>query len=130
MRGENMLVILFRSKLTADAGQDYGAMSDELHALVRENPGFVDVRHYTADDGERLTVAWFKDKDSLRQWRTLPRHREAQSAGRQKWYEYYKMEVATVERVSEFERTPHAHDTEGDEDQARGPRPVGIDSPA
>jgi heme-degrading monooxygenase HmoA len=103
-----MLVILFRSKLTPEAGQDYSAMSEEMHRLVRDNPGFVDVKHYTADDGERLTVAWFQDKESLRAWRELPQHREAQRTGRQKWYEYYKMDVATIERTTEFERKTHA----------------------
>jgi heme-degrading monooxygenase HmoA len=102
-----MLVILFRSKLTPEAGEDYNGMSDELHSLIRENPGFIDVRHYKAEDGERLTVVWFKDKESLREWRQLARHREAQNTGREKWYEYYKMDVATIERVSNFER---AHD--------------------
>jgi heme-degrading monooxygenase HmoA len=102
-----MLVILFRSKLTPEAGEDYNAMSEELHLLVRDNPGFADVKHYKAEDGERLTVVWFKDKESLREWRQLPRHREAQSTGRKKWYEYYKMEVATIDRVTSFER---AHD--------------------
>jgi heme-degrading monooxygenase HmoA len=103
-----MLVVLFRSKLTPEAGQDYGAMSDEMHRLVRENPGFVDVKHYTAEDGERLTVAWFQDKESLRAWRELPRHREAQRTGRQKWYEYYKMDVATIERTTAFEKRSDA----------------------
>jgi heme-degrading monooxygenase HmoA len=102
-----MLVILFRSKLTPEAGEDYNAMSEEMHLLVRDNPGFVDVKHYKAEDGERLTVVWFKDKESLREWRQLPRHREAQNTGRKKWYEYYKMEVATIDRVTSFER---AHD--------------------
>ena len=99
-----MLVILFRSKLTSDAGQDYSDMNAELESLVRQQPGFVDVKSFKAEDGERLTLVWWKDKESLRQWRDLPRHRVAQATGRQKWYEYYKMEVATVERTSEFER--------------------------
>jgi heme-degrading monooxygenase HmoA len=137
-----MLVILFRSKLTPEAGEDYNATSDEMHSLVRENPGFVDVKHYKSDDGERLTMVWFKDKESLRAWRELPQHREAQRTGRQKWYEYYKMEVATIERVTGFERKERLENEEGfarkeesrpgddSNDQARGARPWGIDSPA
>jgi heme-degrading monooxygenase HmoA len=100
----NMLVILFRSKLASAAGKDYDAMNDELEALVRQQPGFVAVKSFKAEDGERLTVVWWKDKESLRKWRDLPRHRVAQATGRQKWYEYYKMEVATIERTSEFEK--------------------------
>ncbi len=99
-----MLVILFRSKLTDLAKEDYNVMNDEMETLVRQNPGFIDVKSYKSEDGERLTVVWWRDEDSLREWRQLMRHREAQNTGRQKWYEYYKMEVARIERTSNFER--------------------------
>lgn len=99
-----MLVILFRSKLTSLAGADYDSMNTEMQSLVRQNPGFIDVKSYRSDDGERLTVVWWRDEDSLRQWRDDVRHRLAQDTGRKKWYEYYKMEVAKVERQTCFER--------------------------
>ncbi len=97
-------IILFRSKLTDQAGEDYQAMNEELAALVRENPGFVDVKSYTAQDGERLTVVWWRDEKSLADWRNLMRHREAQNTGRAKWYQYYKIEVASITRSKSFER--------------------------
>src|SRR3954452_14812866 len=103
-----MIVILFRSRLTAAAGADYAAMDAELAQLVRDQPGFVDVKSFTAADGERLTLVWWKDRETLQQWRNLPRHREAQQTGRAKWYEYYKMEVAEVFRTSDFEREKSA----------------------
>jgi heme-degrading monooxygenase HmoA len=98
------LVILFRSKLTEQAGEDYQAMNAEMQTLVRQNPGFVDVKSYTAADGERLTVVWWRDEESLAEWRNLMRHREAQNIGRQKWYEYYEVEVATLVRSRSFVR--------------------------
>jgi heme-degrading monooxygenase HmoA len=98
------LVILFRSKLTAQAGEDYQAMNAEMETLVRQNPGFVDVKSYTAADGERLTVVWWRDEESLAEWRNLMRHREAQNTGRQKWYEYYEMDVAIITRSRSFVR--------------------------
>jgi len=79
-------------------------MNTEMQSLVRQNPGFIDVKSYKSDDGERLTVVWWRDEESLRQWRDDVRHRLAQDTGRQKWYEYYKMEVAKVERQTCFER--------------------------
>jgi len=103
-----MIVILFRSRLTAAAGPDYAAMDAELDRLVRAQPGFVDVKSFTAADGERLTLVWWKDRETLLQWRNLPRHREAQQTGRAKWYEYYKMEVAEVFRASDFAREESA----------------------
>jgi heme-degrading monooxygenase HmoA len=99
-----VIVILFRSKLTAAAGEDYAQWSAEMDSLIRENPGFVAVKSFRADDGERLTVVWFSDADSLRAWATHPRHLEAQRLGRTKWYEYYNMDVADITRTSEFTR--------------------------
>jgi len=71
---------------------------------VRQNPGFIDVKSYTAADGERLTVVWWRDEESLAEWRNLMRHREAQNTGRQKWYEYYNVDVATITRSRSFVR--------------------------
>lgn len=100
-----VLIITFRSRLTDQAGEDYQATNTEMEALVRQNPGFIDVKSYKSDDGERLTLVWWNDEESLREWREQVRHRAAQSTGRQKWYQYYKMEVAKVIRESSFQRS-------------------------
>ncbi|MCI0355975.1 MAG: antibiotic biosynthesis monooxygenase [Acidobacteria bacterium] len=100
------LVILFFSLLTGQAGEDYYRMDEELSQLVKDAPGFVGVKSFQAEDGERLTVVWWKDAETLRQWRELPRHRVAQNSGRERWYQYYRMEVARIERRSSFDREP------------------------
>ena len=99
-----MIVILFRSKLTAEAGQDYADRDAELSEAVKSQPGFIAVKSFKADDGERLTVVWWKDRETLEQWRTHARHVETKQLGRAKWYEYYRMEVAEVYRESVFAR--------------------------
>jgi ribosomal protein S18 acetylase RimI-like enzyme/heme-degrading monooxygenase HmoA len=99
-----MLLILFRSKLPDQAGADYAALDAELESLVKENPGFIRAKSYAAQDGERLTVVWWRDEESLHQWRNLARHGEAQRTGQQRWYRHYEMEVATVMRSISFER--------------------------
>ena len=99
-----MMVILFRSKLTDSAGDDYAQMADDMDAHARTFPGFVDVKSFKAEDGERLTVVWWQDEDTLKAWASDARHRIAQSTGRQRWYEYYKMDVAEIVRVRNFER--------------------------
>ena len=98
-----MLVVLFRSKLV-DAPVGYAEMAQEMLALAKTMPGFIDVKAFTADDGERLTLVWWQDEDTLRAWRTNARHLVAQKAGRERWYEYYKIEVAEVKRAREFTR--------------------------
>ncbi|HTL44391.1 MAG TPA: hypothetical protein VL262_08615, partial [Vicinamibacterales bacterium] len=57
-----------------------------------------------AEDGERLTVVWWQDEETLRAWRLHARHLVAQRLGRERWYEYYKIEVAEVIRAKDFTR--------------------------
>jgi heme-degrading monooxygenase HmoA len=110
-----MVVIAFRSKLTSVAGDDYGKMAQEMDAHARTFPGFIDVKAFKAEDGERLTMVWWQDEETLRAWASDLRHREAQKLGRDKWYEYYKIEVAQIIRSKTFERkgeSAAAHHTE------------------
>lgn len=99
-----MIVILFRSRLTSAAGDDYAAMSEKMLSLARTAPGFVEMRSYKAEDGERMTVVWWEDHETLKAWREDLRHRAAQDRGRERWYEHYTMEVADVVRESRFAR--------------------------
>ena len=98
-----MLVVLFRSKLV-DAPDGYAEMAQEMLELAKSMPGFIDVKAFKADDGERLTLVWWQDEDTLHGWRTNARHLVAQKAGRERWYEYYTLEVAEVVRSKRFTR--------------------------
>jgi len=101
-----MVIVLFRSKLTAAAGDDYAAMADEMLARAKGMTGFVDFKSFTADDGERLSVIWWESQDTLRGWADDARHIIAQRLGREKWYEYFRLEVAEVARSYGFDRKP------------------------
>jgi len=96
-----MIVVLFRSKLV-NVPDGYDAMAAEMEALARTMPGFVDVKAFKAEDGERLTVVWWENEETLKGWRENLRHRMAQRLGRERWYEYYKIEVAEVVRKNTF----------------------------
>ncbi len=98
-----MLVVLFRSKLVPEP-EGYAEMAQEMLATAKSMPGFVDVKAFKADDGERLTLVWWQDEDTLRAWRTHARHLVAQQAGRERWYECYSLDVAEVIRSKQFTR--------------------------
>jgi heme-degrading monooxygenase HmoA len=98
-----MLIVLFRSKLV-DTPEGYAEKAQEMLDLARTMPGFIDVKAFKAEDGERLTMVWWENEETLAQWRNETRHREAQRAGRERWYEHYTVEVAEVIRSSRFTR--------------------------
>jgi heme-degrading monooxygenase HmoA len=56
----SMIVTLFRSRLTSQAGDDYIAMSAEMLDRAKSYPGFVAMKSFKAEDGERLTVVWWE----------------------------------------------------------------------
>src|SRR5688572_7940210 len=93
-----MMLILFRSRLRPDAGPGYSDMAEEMLASARQMPGFVDFRHYTSEDGERLSAVWWENEQTLTAWREHERHRVAQRLGREQWYSEYHIEVAEIVR--------------------------------
>ncbi|MFI1825456.1 antibiotic biosynthesis monooxygenase family protein [Streptomyces sp. NPDC020412] len=97
-----MFVILFTSRLSDDAGEEYYATEDRMRERVRAlaGPDLMEVKHYTGEDGERLAVVFWKNAETLEQWRADPEHREAQQMGRDKWYSSYDLTVAEVVRTS------------------------------
>jgi heme-degrading monooxygenase HmoA len=99
-----MVVVLFRSKLTAEAGDDYAAMAAEMVERARSMAGFVDFKSFQADDGERLSVIHWESQESMRAWSTDLRHIVARRLGREKWYESFSVEVAEVARSYRFDR--------------------------
>ncbi|HYB93854.1 MAG TPA: antibiotic biosynthesis monooxygenase [Vicinamibacterales bacterium] len=99
-----MMLIIFRSRLTDAAGDDYQNMSAAIKAHAETFPGFVDIKSYQADDGERLTVVRWGDAATLQAWAEDTKHVAAKNLGRAKWYEYYNLEVAEIVRASNFQR--------------------------
>jgi heme-degrading monooxygenase HmoA len=73
-------------------------------STAKTMPGFVDFKSYKADDGERISVVWWRDKETMAAWKAHPRHQIAQRAGRAKWYQTFTIEVAEVVRSGAFER--------------------------
>ncbi len=99
-----MVIVLFRSRLTAEAGDDYTAMADEMLARARSMRGFIDFKSFKAADGERLSVIHWESQETMRVWSDDLRHMVAQRLGRERWYDSFHVEVADIVRSYAFER--------------------------
>jgi len=99
------ILTVFRSRLRSDIhpGAEYGPMAADMEAAARAMPGFVDVRGYTAPDGERVTVVVFESKATHDAWRDQFEHRRAQRAGRERFYAEYQLQVCEVLYERRFE---------------------------
>ena len=99
-----MMVIVFRSRLAAEVGADYGDTADAMLAKARTMPGFVEFKQFKADDGERLSLIHWESAETLRAWADDLEHLDAQRRSRERWYSTYTIEVAEVVRTSRFKR--------------------------
>lgn len=75
-------------------------MSERMLELVAKQPGFLGVE--SARDGVGITVSYWRDLASIRQWKAQTEHLQAQALGHQKWYSAFKTRIAKVERDYEL----------------------------
>ncbi|MBW5483734.1 antibiotic biosynthesis monooxygenase family protein [Streptomyces bambusae] len=94
---------VFTSVRTAD-DTGYPETLARMIEIVRENPGFLGYESARTPGGLGITVAYFRDHESLAEWRQELEHQAAQKEGRATWYESYTLHVATVERSHGFVR--------------------------
>lgn len=92
--------VIFTSKRT-QTENGYNEMAAEMENLVKIQPGFLGFE--SARDGIGITVSYWKDLGSIRNWRENPAHAIARENGRKMWYENFKVRIAKVERDYGFE---------------------------
>jgi heme-degrading monooxygenase HmoA len=93
-RPGDCVVTIFRSRLRSDAeANGYTQLADTLEHRARSMPGFVDFKTFSADDGERVSIAVFDCEYHHNAWRDDPAHRAAQRRGRQEFYSEYSITV-------------------------------------
>lgn len=98
------VVSIFTSIRTDGDDAAYGAMAARMFELVAEQDGFLGYETFGGDDGKHCTIAYFRDEASVRAWKNVAEHKEAQRLGREKWYEAFTQRVATVTRAYGFKR--------------------------
>jgi heme-degrading monooxygenase HmoA len=115
--------VLIRTSLRPGADlAAYEAMNARMEALVSQIPGYLGIKGYTSEDGDSVAIAQFESHDALLRWRNHPEHREAQRAGRERFYATYDVRVCTVERAYDFslERKPRRTERNGSGQKSNG----------
>jgi len=87
-------VIFTSVRTTGDNG--YGEVADRMVTLAEQQPGFLGMESAREEVG--ITVSYWQDLDSIKQWKQNVEHLGAQKMGREQWYEAFKVRIAKVER--------------------------------
>jgi len=93
--------VIFTSTRT-DGDNGYSDMTAEMETLVEKQPGFLG--YESARDKIGITVSYWKDLESIRNWKENTAHTIAREKGRKSWYENFKVRIAKIERDYGFEK--------------------------
>src|SRR4051812_12806942 len=90
--------VIFTSKRT-DGDHGYEAMAQAMFELALKQPGCLGAETARGADGIGITVAYFTDEASIKNWKQNAQHLVAQRLGKERWYSHYKLRIAKVERA-------------------------------
>ena len=94
--------VIFTSTRT-EGDHGYAAMSDRMIELAEKQPGFLGVEHAREDLG--ITVSYWKDLESIKNWKHHAEHSIARQKGREEWYRSFKVRITRVERDYEIDKS-------------------------
>ena len=95
-----MIAVIFEVTPRDGHRAPYLQRAAALKAHLADIPGFISVERFESltEPGKLLSLSFWEDEAALEHWRTLPEHRDAQSAGRNIHVDDYRLRVAGVIR--------------------------------
>jgi heme-degrading monooxygenase HmoA len=95
-----MIAVIFEVMIHPDRKSDYLDMAALMRPLVDEVDGFISVERFQSltNPDKLLSLSFFRDEEAVAQWRSLEKHRAAQSAGRGGIFTDYHLRIAHVIR--------------------------------
>jgi len=95
-----MIAVIFEVMIHPDRKSDYLDMAALMRPLVDEIDGFISVERFQSltNPDKLLSLAFFRDEAAIAEWRSLEKHRIAQSAGRSGIFTDYHLRIAHVIR--------------------------------
>ena len=79
-----------------DGDNGYSQMAEKMVHLASEQDGFLGIESAKEDIG--ITVSYWKDLESIKNWKNNLDHSEAREKGKSEWYSTFKVRISKVER--------------------------------
>ena len=95
-----MIAVIFEFTPAEGRFPDYMALVDTLRADLAQAEGFISLERFESitTKGKFVSLQFWKDEESVRQWRNLQKHRDAQKQGRGGIIGSYRLRIAEVTR--------------------------------
>jgi len=95
-----MIAVIFEFTPAEGRFPDYLALVETLRQDLAEAEGFISLERFESitSKGKFVSLQFWKDEESVRKWRNLQKHREAQKKGRGGIFASYRLRIAGVIR--------------------------------
>ena len=95
-----MIAVIFEVTPNEGKKEEYLDIAANLRPELNNIKGFISIERFQSfNDPEKvLSLSFWKDEESIQQWRNLEMHRNAQSKGRNEIFKEYHLRIATVVR--------------------------------
>lgn len=90
------------SSLRTDVDEGYSEMNDKLEEIARGYSGFIG--QDSARSALGISISYWKNEEDIIAWRKNAEHQLAMKYGKEKWYTWYNVRVAIVEREYSFSK--------------------------
>ena len=95
-----MIAVIFEVIPHEGKMENYLQIAAELAVKLKEMDGFISVERFQSlsNPGKLLSLSFWRDEESVAQWRNVEMHRNAQSVGRATIFLDYRLRIADVSR--------------------------------
>lgn len=95
-----MIAVIFEVWPKAEHKQDYLDTAQQLRALLESADGFVSIERFESltETGKILSLSFFESEDAVTAWRNTVEHRKAQALGRARYFQNYRLRIASILR--------------------------------
>ncbi len=95
-----MLAVIFEVSLAEGQEEEYLDIAMQLRQYLKDIDGFISIERFQSlsEEGKILSLSYWKDEASIKNWRNLETHRSAQSKGRSNIFSDYRLRVCEVVR--------------------------------
>jgi heme-degrading monooxygenase HmoA len=101
-----LIAVIFEFTPKEGKFDEYLRLVDTLREDLARAEGFVSLERFESitSKGKFLSLQFWKDEESVRKWRNLEKHREAQKHGRKSVFKSYRLRIASVIRDYEMDK--------------------------
>jgi heme-degrading monooxygenase HmoA len=92
------IAVIFVSQRNDTDAAGYDAAAAAMDALAAAQPGYRGIDSARDTAGIGITVSYWADEASAIAWRNHPDHVAIREQGRARWYDWYRVTVATTTR--------------------------------